>query len=88
MGDEEGTGGSELAAGVGDEATADNREATPWHGVRWQSTSLVSLESSLGARQEATQAVGESKPQQRHGMAAKVLKIDHRLKNPVRRVFE
>jgi hypothetical protein len=70
------------------EMAVDSREAAPWQGVRWQSTGLVNLESPLGERHEATQAGGESQPEERHGMAAEVLVLDRFRENPVHRVFE
>jgi hypothetical protein len=48
----------------------------------------MNLESPLGTMREATQAGGESQPEERHGLTAEVLRIDRRRKNPVRRVFE
>jgi hypothetical protein len=41
----------------------------------------------MGARPKATQDGGASQPEERHGLAAAVLKIDRRRKNPVRGVF-
>jgi hypothetical protein len=47
----------------------------------------VSFESLQESRLEASQDGGGSQPEERHGLAAEVLMIDSRLKNPVRRVF-
>jgi hypothetical protein len=49
---------------------------------------LVSFKSRLGARLEATQDGGGSQPEERHGLAAEVLMIIRRRKNPVRGVLE
>jgi hypothetical protein len=71
------------------ESAAASGEATPGKGVRRQSTSLVSIESPMGMKREATHAGGGSQPEKRHALAVEVLKIDR--KNPVRRdgrVFE
>jgi hypothetical protein len=45
------------------------------------------FKSPLGARPDATQDGGGSQPEERHGMAATVLRITRRRKNPVRGVF-
>ena len=45
------------------------------------------LRSPLGARPEATQDGGWSQPEERHGLAAAVLRIARRRKSPVRGVF-
>jgi hypothetical protein len=47
----------------------------------------VSFASPMGARLEATDDGGGSQPEERHGMAAEVLRIIRRRKNPVRGVF-
>jgi hypothetical protein len=47
----------------------------------------VSFMSTLGARLEATQDGGGSQPEERHGLAAEVLRIIRRQKNPVRGAF-
>jgi hypothetical protein len=47
----------------------------------------VSCTSPLGARLEATQDGGGSQPEERHGLAAEVLRIIRCLKKPVRGVF-
>jgi hypothetical protein len=70
------------------ELAADSREAPPRYGVRWKSTSLMSFESHLGVRRKAMHAGGGSQPEEPHGLAAEVLRIDRRRKNPVQRVFE
>jgi hypothetical protein len=49
--------------------------------------SHVSFKSPLGARPEATHDGGGSQPEERHGLAAKVLRIIRRRKNPARGVF-
>jgi hypothetical protein len=49
--------------------------------------SHVSFMSSLGERIEATEDGGGSQPEERHGLAAEVLRIIRRRKNPVRGVF-
>jgi hypothetical protein len=54
------------------EMAADISEARPWQGVHGQPTGLVSLESPLGPRREATQAGGGSQPEEQHGLAAEV----------------
>jgi hypothetical protein len=41
----------------------------------------------MGARLEATQDGGGSQPEERHGLAAEVLRIIRRRKNPVRGAF-
>jgi hypothetical protein len=41
----------------------------------------------MGARLMATQDGGWSQPEERHGMAAEVLRIIRRRKNPVRSLF-
>jgi hypothetical protein len=69
------------------ELAADSREAAPRQGVRWRSTTNVSFESLLGARRETSQAGGGSQPEERHGMAAEVLRIDRRQNNSVRTVI-
>ena len=46
-----------------------------------------SLKSPLGARPDATQDGGGSQPEERHGLAAAVLRIARRRKSPVRGVF-
>jgi hypothetical protein len=48
----------------------------------------VSFTSPHGARLEATQDGGRSRPEERHGLAAEVLMIIRCRKNPVRGVFE
>jgi hypothetical protein len=50
--------------------------------------SHVSFMSPLGARLEATQDGGGSQPEERHGLAAEVLRITRRRKNPVRGFLE
>jgi hypothetical protein len=47
----------------------------------------VSSMSPLGARLEATHDGGGSQPEERHGLAAEVLRIIRLRKNPVRGVF-
>jgi hypothetical protein len=49
--------------------------------------SPASFTSPLGARLKATQGGGGSQPEERHGLAAEVLRIIRRRKNPVRGVF-
>jgi hypothetical protein len=49
--------------------------------------SPASSKSPLGARLEATHDGGGSEPEERHGLAAEVLRIIRRRKNPVRGVF-
>jgi hypothetical protein len=46
--------------------------------------SHVSFKSPLGARLEATQDGRRSQPEERHGLAAEVLRITRHRKNPVR----
>jgi hypothetical protein len=70
------------------ELVTDNREAAPEQVGSRQSASHVSLESSPGARQEATYARGGSQPEERRGLAADVHMIDRRHKDPVQRVVE
>jgi hypothetical protein len=77
FGGEEGTGRFELAAGV-------------WAGGRqpgsnaWRSLAVdqpcESRESPMMARREATHVGGGSQPDERHGLAAEVLRIDRRWK--------
>jgi hypothetical protein len=50
--------------------------------------SHVSFTSPLGAKLEATQDGGGSQAEERHGLAAEVLRITRRRKSPVRGVFE
>jgi hypothetical protein len=49
--------------------------------------SPVSFKSPLGARPEATQDGGGSQPEERHGLAAAVLRITRRRRNSVRGAF-
>jgi hypothetical protein len=62
------------------ELVADIREAALGKGVCWQSTIHVSLDFSMGARREATQAGGGSQPEERQGLVAGVFGIDSHLK--------
>jgi hypothetical protein len=57
---------------------ADNQEAATRHGVDLQSYNHMSLESPPEARREATHAGGGLYMEERHGLAAEVLKIDRR----------
>jgi hypothetical protein len=50
-------------------------------------TNTASFQSPLGARLEATHDGGGSQPEERHGLAAAVLRITCRRKNPVRGGF-
>jgi hypothetical protein len=47
----------------------------------------MSFMSPLGARIEATLDGGGSQPEERHGLAAEVVRITRRRKKPVRGVF-
>jgi hypothetical protein len=87
FGGEEGTGGSELAAGRWSWrwTGAKQRQGRAFVGNR---QSHVSLESPHGARREATHTLGGSQPEERHGLAAEVFMIDRRRKKPVRRSFD
>jgi hypothetical protein len=58
------------------ELAAGSREASPGQGVRYLSSGLVSFESPMGARLEATQGGGGSQPEERHVLAAEVHIID------------
>jgi hypothetical protein len=69
------------------ELAADNREAMPGKSARWRMTSDSDIDLPLGARHNAKHAIGESQPEKRHGLAAEVLRIDRRRRNPGRRVF-
>jgi hypothetical protein len=56
----------------------------------WRSLTVAnhaSVTSPLVARLEATEDGGGSQPEERHGMAAKVLGVIRRRKNPVRGVL-
>jgi hypothetical protein len=61
------------------EMAANNMEAMLGHGGRWQSYNLMSFESPFGARREAAHVGGGSQPEERHGLAAEVLKIDRHI---------
>jgi hypothetical protein len=62
------------------EWATDNRQASLGQGARSHSSSPVSFEYPLGARQEATHGGGGSKPEERRGLAAEVQMIDRRQK--------
>jgi hypothetical protein len=47
----------------------------------------MDVEHPMGARYDAKHAKGESQPEEQHGLAAGVLMIGRRRKNPVRRVY-
>jgi hypothetical protein len=47
----------------------------------------MSLESPLGVRREATQAIGGSQPEERRGLEAEVRRINRRRKNPGKEGF-
>ena len=69
------------------ELAADSWEAALGTALASSRRPFESLRSPLGARHDATQDGGGSQPEERHGLAAAVLWITRRRKNPVRGVF-
>jgi hypothetical protein len=83
---DDGTDGSELAAGVG--AGGGQPESNAW---AWRSLTAdqpFGTRVSNGARREATQAGGGPRQEERHGQTVEVHIIIHHRINPVRRGFE
>ena len=69
------------------ELAVDKWEATLGPAMASNRQTCESIRSPLGARPEATQDGGWSQPEERHGLAAAVLRITRRRKSPVRGVF-
>ena len=70
------------------ELAADSWEAALGTALASSRQPCESLKSPLGARPDATQDGGGSQPEERHGLAAAVLRIARRRKSPVRGVLE
>jgi hypothetical protein len=68
------------------ELAADSRKVALWYGARWLPTTLL-VYASLGGRLTATHDGGLSQPEERHNLAAEVLRIIRRRKTPVRGGF-
>jgi hypothetical protein len=69
------------------EMAADSWEAALGTALASSRQPCESLRSPLAARPDATQDGGGSQPEERHGLAAAVLRITRRRRNPVRGGF-
>ena len=69
------------------ELAADSWEAALGSALASSRQPCERLGSPLGARPEATQDGGWSQPEERHGLAAAVLRIARRRESPVRGDF-
>jgi hypothetical protein len=78
------------------DGSAVGRGCWSWRRTAWKQHHGIELASCrqpcefmppLGGRLKATQDRGRSQPEERHSLAAEVLRIIHRRKNPVRGVF-
>jgi hypothetical protein len=71
------------------ELAAESREVAQGKSARWTSTSPLEVQPPIdrgeAVRHETKHAGGGSQAEERHGLAAGVLRIGRRLKSPVRR---
>jgi hypothetical protein len=86
FGGEEGTGGSETAAGVG--ASGGQPGSNAMEGYSVTIDHPCESRVSMGVRRVPTHARGGSQPDEQHGLAAGVLIIDHRWKNRYRGLWD